>query len=522
MQQSLALGITSMKLGWKRILEQEGLSFKQCPLDKKILPTGFAAIIVNSTLSKAKAKNALDFLEGGGAIITSPEFAKALDSSISFTESNNLFIKPVGKFFENCGLVWLNQKPVVFGGYGKPCPLERRIGKGFLIVLPFDLDKAILEQGFEKHGFAAGKASVAEFSSKASKSNIRVLAANCLKALLELRGLPFVQKWYYPKPFKSVFCFHVDVDTFTQDTLKTIALFKELGFKPTWFLNMQAAEADEKGGISNALKKEAFVGQHAFEHNYFQEPKKSFGNVVKGHKAAMKNGFKPKAFCAPNGVWGQGIARAVEKLGYSYAVAFSIDHDNLPFRPILDGGEAGFLLLPQHPICIGVLKLYDFNEAEMAEYFQAIAERNLEAGLPLLFYGHALKRIARFPNLLRKLVSWAKPNKKLWKTSHLEFAAWWNERQAISFTAVANGPNLNINAVESPKAVFRIVFNGKQSFWSVGSLCLARKDLRKGSPVPSKPLNDTVPEISPFGKKHLAKSLAGKAIGKFTKALGKG
>ncbi len=526
MSQSLSVGLTGLPPGWKRIMQQERIKHSVCSLSKPVAKNAFAAIIVNSHLNEKQAENAIKFLHSGGAILSAYNFVSKIYSSIRFEEKHAKFIEPHSDFFVGSGLLWLNsraaffaeqknlgkrgfarQNHAVFEGAAKPSALLKRIGKGSLIVLPFDPESAILSEKFERRAFVVGKKAVGEFAPSASKSHIRKVVSNCLQRLFELRGLPFVHLWYYPKKFSSVLSFHVDVDFFSDDTIKTIQLFKEINFQPTWFLNMQAAASAEKEIIAQ-LKKQKFIGQHAFLHQFFSNEKQSYLNAVKADLEIKKLGFKPCSFSAPNGVWGQGIAKAVQRLGYDFAMGFSLDSENLPFNPIVDGKEAGFLFLPTHPVCIGLMKMYDCSEKEMIRYFKAIIERNSALGIPLFFYGHPFKEIARFQNVIKEVFSAARARKDIWVASHLQFAQWWRKRQGIAFKAVADEGKVKINCRNSKDAFFRIVFNGKQTFAMAKNSEIELRQLRKGKKLPCMFLHDTAVKPSGLGKKHLAKKFA--------------
>ncbi|MDP6670957.1 MAG: hypothetical protein QGI60_04020, partial [archaeon] len=397
MKQNLGIGITTVLPGWKILLEQEGVQFKSCSFAKKVKPEAFGCVIVNSALAKPRLKNARAFVEAGGAILTSFEFAEQFDKKLDWIERKVRFIEPKGKFFKGAGLLWLHQKVAFFKPGKTAIPVERKIGKGRIVVLPFDTEKAVLETAFEKRGFHAKKAFPADFASHASKRNVRVVVSNCLAWLFEKRSLPFLHLWYYPKEFESVFSFHIDVDNFSTDVFPTVALMEKLKLKPLWFLNMESSKNSPDPKIGSVLSKQKFVAQHAFEHNYFEDQNKSYKNVLKGDSEIKKFGVKPESLSAPNGVWGKGVARAAQDLGYKFVIAFSLDHDDFPFKPIVDGKQMRFLLLPTHQICIGILKLYDFSEKDMIEYYRSAIEGHIAGNTPMFFYGHPLKRMARFP-----------------------------------------------------------------------------------------------------------------------------
>ena len=513
MKQNLGIGITSVSPGWKILLQQEGVQFKACSFAKKVKPEAFGCVIVNSALAGARLANAQAFLEEGGAILTTFEFAEQFDGDLNWHEKVVRFIEPKGKFFNGAGLLWLHQEVAFFKPENKPLPVEKKIGKGRIVVLPFDVEKAILETGFEKRGFHAKKAFPADFASRASKRNVRVVVSNCIAWLFEKRRLPFLHLWYYPKKFESVFSFHIDVDNFSTDVFPTVALMEKLKLKPLWFLNMEASRNSPDPKIGSVLSKQELVAQHAFEHNYFEDQNKSYRNILKGDREIKKLGINAESLSVPNGVWGKGVARAAQDLGYKFVIAFSLDHDDLPFRPVVDGKEMGFFLLPTHQICIGILKLYDFSERDMIEYYQDAIEGHLAGNSPMFFYGHPLKRMARFPAVIESIVENVNARKDVWKASQHEFVDWWNERSKLSFKAAFDGKRIELKCRKSKRASIAVVLGNKRYLVPAKSSAIRRASLKKGKRLPTAPVLDTVPEPSGFGKKHIVKSIAGRALG---------
>ncbi|MCX6799341.1 MAG: polysaccharide deacetylase family protein, partial [Candidatus Diapherotrites archaeon] len=338
---------------------------------------------------------------------------------------------------------------------------------------------------------------------------VRVIVANCIRRLFELRGLPLPHLWYYPKQFKSVFGFHIDMDYFDADTLKTIALMNRLRVDALWFLNMEAAENSSDPKIMQELLCQRQIGQHGYRHAYYSDQQQSHENAIKGDKAARKSGAKPNSFSAPNGVWNNGIGSAVAQLGYDFAMGFGLDQDNLPFNPIVSGKEAPYLFLPSHPICIAMLKAYDFCERDMLDYFKTVIGRNIALGIPLFFYSHPFKEIARFPRVVETIATEARRRGDVWEASHLDFVRWWKKRQGFFFTAQFDGKAVSIKCAAAPDASIAVVSGGKRFFLRAKSQKIKLSSLRGGEKLFDGFVHDTVPRASPFGKKYLAKKLAG-------------
>jgi len=513
MRQSLSIGITDLQPGWKRILEQEGVPYRECSLGKPVKPAEFALIIISGRLGRKQARNALEFAGSGGALLVPYGFAGHLLPDLAFNELFVKFIRPHGVFFHGTGLTWLHGKAAVFEGQKEPAPAERRVGKGRILVLPFDPNEATLDARYERRGFFAKKAFPAEFAPAVSKRNVRTIVVNCIRALFDARELPLVQKWYYPYSYKSVFSFHIDVDYFDRDTLSTIALMNRLGVPALWFPNMEAASNSPDQAIMQELKKQPHMGQHAFEHNYFPDSLLAYKNALKGHREAKKSGLAPQSFSAPNGVWGPGIALAVEKMGYPFAMGFALDGDNLPFYPMLCACErAKFLFVPTHPICIGMLKSYDFSEKDMVHYFRMVVERNSALNLPIFLYSHPFKEMARFHRVVGGIAAAIRERRDIWWADHASFAEWWKKREKISFSAAFGSGAVQIRCRNYPGASLAITMGGKRYLVHAKTQSVKPQALPGGEQLFGQTINDTVPKPSGFGKKYLAKKAAGRGL----------
>ncbi len=508
MNQKILVGLTEMQDGLTRLFEQEGIPFKKAELAGKTKREQFATIVLNSPLRENRLKNLLAFANAGGTVLATPDCSSQLLLGIKFEYKSINPVFPSGKFFQGAGTLWLNQNIAVFQGNKPGQPLEKKIGKGTLIVLPFDPNRAVLEHDYERRAFFSEKACPAEFASKTGKATVRAIVRNCLISLFESRDIPLVQFWYYPKKHSSVFCFHVDLDFIDRDTTTSIELFNSLAFEPVWFLNIKAAENVENQRIIELVLRQKFVGQHGFEHNYWDDQTRAFCNVIEGDKKLKEFGINPKAFSAPNGVWGSGIAKAVGKNKYLFEIAFSLDNDNLPFYPIVNKQKATTLFIPVHPVGIALLKQLDFNEEDLGKYFASVIDRNEKANIPIMLYSHPFKEIGRFPKVIEKILDTVK-SKNIWVTNYFEFAKWWKQRMQSSFSAELSDDRLMVKSNAPKDACFRIVMHGKEFFTDTMQGQINLLELNQGKKLFSGFLYDTVEKASPFGKKHRAKHIAG-------------
>ncbi len=511
--QELVLGVLKKGIGLESILGQLGLNWTIC-LGRGIGLEKFPALIVNKNVSGQERKQVGSYLQSGGCALTYAGFAESIDPAIKLREQLIRFIEPRGKLFSGTGVLWLQQKGFLIVGAkqglvnGKqPAILLKRIGRGLLIVLPFDPEGAFLDQRSGQRWFCSEKASLPETVSVVSKGNLSRLLFNCVLKMFEHRGLPLVHKWFYPMDYRSAFAFHVDVDNYGEEDIGKTK--RVVGGKAVWFVN---AEAIEKESASLQLLQGEKIGSHNYCHKLFEGMEENLENVSRAHGFFEKNGIRAKGFSAPNGEWNSGLAKALEQIGYDYAVGFGLGYDCLPFHPVVDGKRARLLLVGTHPICIGILKTRDFNEGEMIAYFQAVLERNLAAGLPLFFYGHPLKRIARFPKVVWALFKTVAGKNKVWKTDVEEFALWWRRREKKRFRAFFEKKKLVIETGNNEREFsLRVLFSGFEGIVAMQAKEVSLEKLAGLRKAKHFTLNDTTAKTSPIGKKFFVKQLLGKA-----------
>ncbi|MBN2067457.1 MAG: hypothetical protein JW744_03245 [Candidatus Diapherotrites archaeon] len=513
--QSLSLGVANPGLGLEAMLEQIGINWLKADLAKGIKQESFAAIAVNKVLSGNERQNLARYLERGGAAITFGNFAGSLGLEIEAVEKFIRFIEPSGELFNGSGLLWVQSKGFLLHGASQglingkqPAVLLKKVGRGLLIVLPFSPGSLFLDERAEKRGFYSRKRFPGERVSSVSKGNLSTVLLNCLSKLFEHRALPLVHKWFYPGKSSSVFGFHVDVDNgFEQDIEKAYRVLKG---KARWFLNIEEVKKSSKALQLLAAEK---VGSHGFHHCIYSSFQENLANISRAQRFLESRGIKPMGFSSPNGAWNQSLGKALEKKGCGFAVAFGLGYDGLPFHPVVGGRRAGLLLVPVHPICIGLLKTMDFSEAEMREYFEMVFERNISANLPAFFYGHPFKRIARFPNVVSGLVETAEKRRDVCKADVAGFAAWWKKRERKRFSAGFEKNRLFLRTLNNDAQFsVRILFNGFEKICpmeekqiDLSRLALQRKSKRLF-------LNDTVRKPSGVGKKFFIKSLLGKIL----------
>lgn len=462
MKQRLAIGIVGNCKGIERILSQEGI-----PLEKigaEIRPEGYSAIALTKEVSENQLKKIRSYVSRGGALLTTMPLLKLIDPSFSCSKRKVKLIEGKGELFQGVGTLWLKSggwesKSAGFGTFedGASAIPQISMGNGFVIALPFDLEKAVLDLKSEPRAFTSPHLPVHEQSSVVSKGNLRRLVRNCILALHSLRRLPLIHKWYYPGNFQTLFSFRIDLDNWeTADIRKTLDVCRANKFKATWFLNTE--NMDEHKGLAKEISKSQEVGSHLHLHDVFDSPDKNMENATTAHRKLSGLGINVRSAAAPFAKWNESFGSALEDMGYFYSSEFRIGYEDLPFRPIVQGKESPVLQIPVHPMSLGELMARNYTERMVADYFREVAKRLSSANEPVIFTGHPDKRLGRYPNAFSLILNAGLSLEDCWVCTMGEFAEWWRQRDSVAFTADYDGSSVVVKCGDNlPRLRLRVV-----------------------------------------------------------------
>lgn len=462
--QNLKVGYLESEQGTRILLSQEKPQFAPFLPNQPISPDDYACIIVSQPHSASLVKNVRDYVQNGGSLLTTIEFAVLMDKSLTAERTHINYIEPEGELFQNTGLLWLEQEGFISasaeeGKIGeKKAVLKEKLGKGSYIALPFNFNEAMLDLRSARRGFSFSKKIPSENVSAVAKGTVRALFTNCLIALHQQRNLPYINIWHYPDGAKSVFAFRIDLDEWGhEDVLKTLEIANTENIKMCWALNAGHPNYDE-GLVRDLTLSSQEVNSHGFEHDVFDDYGKNLRNLEQAHKKIKESSKAPHAFIAPFGKWNPSLGKAAEQLGYLYGSEFRLAFDDLPFRPIVEGRQSSVLQIPIHPMCLHHMITQDYAQEEMLHYFKSVIDQLQAQQLPILLYGHPTDRIGKYSQVIRKAINYAIEKHGVQTTSFKEFANWWIDRELISFHASYDKGKINAEFTEIyPKASLRII-----------------------------------------------------------------
>lgn len=446
---NLKVGIVGNPIGWQILLEQEGISHQSIETNSSFEEC--SALVVSETINP-QVVHLRSYVEEGGAVLCSAQ------------EARNIFQYPVrirpfhsvlpSIEFAGIDLIdvfapsWFSPKSnSLILPNGQSTAYIGQLGKGYMIILPFDPAEIIRDERTKVKSFYSPEHRLPfETVSLVSKHSVRRLVSRCLEILHHRRGLPYAHLWYYPNGMRSFGAFRVDTDFGTSSEVVQLYETAQRNQIPmTWFV-------DVKSQLQHlSLFKEMNgheIGIHGFEHKTFSDYQRNLLNIQQAQTILKNAGILAKGFTAPFGSWNKNLARAIFDAGIEYSSEFSYDYDNLPSVASLPHGS-GAVQIPVHPICIGSMKRHGYNDEQMIHYFDFVMQKKIAMREPLFFYHHPRDgHDAVLDWLFEKMKTERVPIETM-----SGFAQWWKKRTTNIPTISFSSGNLEMKRFANDRSV---------------------------------------------------------------------
>lgn len=268
-----------------------------------------------------------------------------------------------------------------------------------------------------------------------NKKNIRRVVLKALKIAYHSAGLPFVQKWYWPKDNRSVFCFRGDMDSGDPDSmLRFIDAVRPWKNSLTLFACGSAYEG-KRDLLEKASNAASEIGNHTFSHYVYSDPRRNRINLELIERMLSEVGVAPNGYVGPASFWHPSMYDVLQEKGYQYTSSFGLDHDNYPYFPVRNSKEIYDLVeIPFH--CLGD-RFPKFgialNSPEVFGFFDQLIDKKYKAGEPIAIYGHPDMegRMGDYPELVRRICERATSFSDVWTGNMGELAQWWRVRYSV-------------------------------------------------------------------------------------------
>ena len=448
---NLALSIVGNPLGWKTILDQEGIPWDQAlPFDER----EERIAIVATQVSDAGVRERLRaHIAGGGGIVCSASIFAQL-YNVSLREKEVRYLLPDG-FFPAIKLVDIDRSCGVLETAnalpcedGSPTAFVGPYGGGHAVVLPFDPALLAVDYRTSVRSFLASHRRLPfERVRRVNQGGIRRIVSRSVEILFHSRDLPFIRLSASPRA-SSLFCFRVDTDhALPADIERLENVVSDNGVQTTWFVDVQSQRSRLRQLGERQYDE---IGLHCFDHMYYSSYEQARNDIQVGKEILATDGIQPGGFAAPYGVWDKAVGKAIEDSGFAYSSEFHFDFDNLPSLPHVDGTTFETMEVPVHPISIGNLRRQGFRSDEMVTYFKELVEERLASGEPLLLYHHPKDG---YESVLAKVFQLVRELGIPSMTMH-NFVRWWKRRAEQPLRAHLDGTTMQIRSAPGGNDVF--------------------------------------------------------------------
>jgi len=417
---ALSIGLASADPSWRSLLDSEGLPW-QIVADKSSGPLP-EVIIVPWGADAATRRFCGRLAAQGSAIVTEqrrPEgVAAAGPQRRSFPYHRDDF----------SGLRSSDLPGAVHIEYG-------RCGAGEYYLLPFRLGEVWPSNRTGKRYVVVDPEREVRLWHRQAwvvKKNVRRVVVEVVRGAFFGRGLPVVHKWYWPGESRSVFCMRADLDGGSPQNLVRF-LDAVRPFARSASLFVCARRYLDKGDLVRQAARDGLeVGNHTYSHMVFPDAVTNRVALARADRFLAALGIAPQGLAAPAYFWHPSMYPPLAARGYRYASCFGLDHDNVPYYPVVKGHTQSVLEVPFH--CLGDLfPKFDIpldGEASR-RFFAGLIAKKHAAGEAINLYGHADMdgRLGSAPGLTRFLCEQALGLPNVW-TGHLaDLDAWWRRRQ---------------------------------------------------------------------------------------------
>jgi len=296
-----------------------------------------------------------------------------------------------------------------------------------------------------------------------NKAGIREKVICEVKKELFRQNLPYIHLSHCPAGYRNISIFRIDCDKADRDSFfKLAGLSLRHNFKFTWFVDVKSQEG-YLNEITAIMSDGHDVQLHCYDHETYKNYKANLNNIKKGKDLLERAGIPVVGFASPFGKWNSSLNRVLEELSIEYSSEFSAGYDDMPFFMPLVTRMSHVLQIPVHPVCIGSLRNAGFTVEEMMSYFDRIIGLKYQRNSPLIFYGHPLNEIDKYPEVLGFVLDKLNSFKDVWHTTMTEYSRWWKHRLNSEYRVEFGDDSISVITQNTDKTISMHIENSDSS-----------------------------------------------------------
>jgi len=200
------------------------------------------------------------------------------------------------------------------------------------------------------------------------------------------------------------FAFRIDEDyIYPKETIAVHEAAKKHGIRLTWFINLE--QGHKYPELIKFLAKHHEVQSHGWNHETYDDVKKSFKNIKKSKIFLENLGIKNDGYVPPFGFCSNADFQNLKDMKFSYVSDFAVGTKNFPHK------LNGIINVPCHPMSLGVLMDLGYGKKNAIRYYERLIDQFCDAGLPVFLYGHSNNRLGKYPEVLEAIFKKVKEKK---------------------------------------------------------------------------------------------------------------
>ncbi|ACN15092.1 hypothetical protein HRM2_19910 [Desulforapulum autotrophicum HRM2] len=419
LQLDLSVLLLKMDPAWISFLDAEGISWATVNSDDLIKNHTASVFVLPKGTPKSIAENCYALALKGACLICEPD----TEPVMHLDEIHYCKMPYDDQNF--CGLEDKNNSRAIRVKRGK-------LGQGTVFCLPFCLRPLWESWGRARRFVNVGNGQlIYEEMSAIVKKNVRRVVIEIIKQAFFRQGLPFTHKWYFPGKNRSVLCFRGDADGGPKENFKCwLDAVRPFSTSTSVFF-CTSKYTHKKDLIVAAANAGLEVGSHNHWHIVFPDRFTNSKSLIRAETVLNSADQHPTGFVAPAFFWHPSLYHLLEQRGYLYASSFRVNHDGIPYFPVVNGRIGKVLEIPYH--CLGdrfPVSNIPLDGEISRRFFETLIKKKYSAGEPMFLYGHPdIKgRMGTSPELVRFILETAMSYSDVKPLQLSPYAKWWRQR----------------------------------------------------------------------------------------------
>jgi peptidoglycan/xylan/chitin deacetylase (PgdA/CDA1 family) len=185
-----------------------------------------------------------------------------------------------------------------------------------------------------------------------AKRHVRRLVRETIRLAFHDLGLPYVYKWFWPEGKRSVFSLRGDLDGGPEANVERFLEAVDVRRDCVTLFVCGREYRDKLALLRTAIDSGVELGNHTYCHYVFPDRRSNRRNINATHRLLKQLDARPLGFATPAYFWHPSVYDSLVDDGYRYACCFGLDHDHLPYFPIVRGTQVS--VLPNRFCCTGI------------------------------------------------------------------------------------------------------------------------------------------------------------------------